>query len=301
MKKISDFLDRINAAIEKNFELLKKKSADKIPQKIKEKSQKEYLKQQLFISLEKALHFFLQLKEKIALKVRFIIEEIIATITKAKALLIDSKSSDPEKRKLVFKKIFLPFTFLYALFARFGHFVISLRPSVLITSLFIFSFGLLLTLHLIQSASKVASNSSGHDGRNPSSEALTEGEREREKEEESSAKSYKQISKKTLDINGLFLPLHIADGDVTRLKSVTLDFGILCSNQHMARYYAQYELLIRDRLNMTVEIIIPNFPLTEEGKELIKDKILKELNKLNGELNIDGEFLDIYFYQIIAG
>jgi hypothetical protein len=46
--------------------------------------------------------------------------------------------------------------------------------------------------------------------------------------------------------------------------------------------------------------VIPSFPLSDEGKSVLKEKIKFEFNQVLKELNIAGEIQEVFIQDIIA-
>jgi len=111
--------------------------------------------------------------------------------------------------------------------------------------------------------------------------------------------AYWNSRKKQFQVSHVTLPVYIETN--SNIKSLVIDFTIEASNRYIREYFVKHEHLIKDRLNKTIEPVIPDFPLTLEGKIIIKTKIKKEIDKLLKDLNIEGEIKKITFHHIITG
>ena len=109
---------------------------------------------------------------------------------------------------------------------------------------------------------------------------------------------YKQ-SEKHLLVNGVTVPIYVGTGNAP--KTLILDFTMLMSNRYLKVYFFKNDYLLKDRLNTNLEPVIPTLPLEDEGKRIIKQKIIDETNDLIKSLKIKGEVKDIYFHTIING
>ena len=112
------------------------------------------------------------------------------------------------------------------------------------------------------------------------------------------AEYYKQ-SKKHLLVNGITVPIYVGTGNAPR--TLILDLTMLMSNRYLKSFFFEKDFLLKDQLNSNFEPVIPTLPLEEEGKRILKQKIMDETNKLIKRLGIEGEVKDIYFHTIING
>ena len=83
---------------------------------------------------------------------------------------------------------------------------------------------------------------------------------------------------------------------------LTFDFTVEGSNRYIAAYFSSRvnENLIKDKLNNSIEPIVPSFPLEEEGKRIIKLKIKEEINELVQKLKIKGYISKVYINNVLA-
>ena len=88
--------------------------------------------------------------------------------------------------------------------------------------------------------------------------------------------------------------------DTKRNRQVWVDFTALSSNRNIALYLKDNEIEIRDFINMNVEPVIPQLPIEEEGRQIIKDKLKLELNEYLKLRGIEGKILEIYVDYIIV-
>ena len=114
--------------------------------------------------------------------------------------------------------------------------------------------------------------------------------------------AYTGFEEKEFYIPDLFVPVILKNRpDITRLY---LDIKIRASNKYIKIYFCEdnfskLDVLI-DRYTTTLAPVIPMFPLTDEGKEILKDKIIRETNKLLKELKIEGEIEEVTIQDILA-
>jgi len=88
--------------------------------------------------------------------------------------------------------------------------------------------------------------------------------------------------------------------DTKRNKQVWIDFSILASNRNAIIYLQDHEVQLRDHLTTNVEPVIPQLPIEEEGRQIIKDKLRTEINDFLEKNHIEGKVLDIYLDYLLA-
>lgn len=108
---------------------------------------------------------------------------------------------------------------------------------------------------------------------------------------------YKQESRH-YNIKQLRIPVYI---EAERsIKIFEVDTTIESSNRFVTRFFSENENLIRDRLLSTTEPMIHSFPLSDEGKQVMKEKIIHELTQFSKDNGIEGEVNQVYFNSIVA-
>ena len=112
---------------------------------------------------------------------------------------------------------------------------------------------------------------------------------------------YRNYKQKRLSLSSVSMPIYIKNRQ--GMQSIKIDFTFISSNRYIAQYFKkpQNEFRLRDRINKTVEPVIPSFPMEPEGKRIIKDKIKAEMNILLKEMKIEGEISEIYIDNILNG
>ena len=114
---------------------------------------------------------------------------------------------------------------------------------------------------------------------------------------ESRPKYFMQIEK-MVSIKDLNLQLFLED--TKRNRQVYLDFTALADNRNVILFLKDHDAEVRDYLNMHVEPVIPQLPIEEEGRQIIKDKVRLELNNFLKKAQIEGKILEIYVDYLIA-
>lgn len=109
---------------------------------------------------------------------------------------------------------------------------------------------------------------------------------------------YYKKEKKHLEITNLRLPVYIPK--VNQIRSVDIDFTATLSNRYSRKYLEKHEFHLRDHLILQLEPSIAAFSLEEEGKEIIRQKLLFEINNYLKANHIEGEVLDLKITYILA-
>lgn len=108
-----------------------------------------------------------------------------------------------------------------------------------------------------------------------------------------------KIKDRQLLVSDIDLPVYIESS--AAIKSLTIDFTFESSNRYIKQFFLHNEHTLKNKLNATLETVIPSFPLTDEGKNVIKEKLIFEMNALLKEKQIEGKILKIYIHTIVAG
>jgi flagellar basal body-associated protein FliL len=100
----------------------------------------------------------------------------------------------------------------------------------------------------------------------------------------------------------IFIPVIIKERP--NIIRVYLDIKLRVSNKLIKIFFTENNFvnadLLVDRLLISLAPIITTFPLTDEGKKVLKDKIKFECNQLLKELKIKGEVEEVFIQDISA-
>lgn len=88
--------------------------------------------------------------------------------------------------------------------------------------------------------------------------------------------------------------------DTHRNRQVWIDFTVLTSNRNIVQYLTNHEVEFKDHLTTNVEPVIPQLPVEDEGRRIIKDKIKAELNLFLEKNNIEGKILEVYLDYLMS-
>ncbi len=103
---------------------------------------------------------------------------------------------------------------------------------------------------------------------------------------------------KTYSMKDLSLQIFLEDS--THNRQISFDYSLIASNRNIVLYFKEHEDKIRDRLSTQIEPVVPQLPIEDEGRSIIKEKIRLELNSLLKEEKIEGSVLEVYLDYIIG-
>lgn len=88
--------------------------------------------------------------------------------------------------------------------------------------------------------------------------------------------------------------------DTHRNRQVWIDFSVLASNRNVILYLKDHDVEIKDHLTTNVEPVIPQLPVEEEGRLIIKEKMRSEINQYLEKHEIEGKILEVYIDYLMA-
>lgn len=109
---------------------------------------------------------------------------------------------------------------------------------------------------------------------------------------------YYRLSERMLAIEDINLQLFLED--TRRNKQAWIDFSIQASNRNVILYLKEHDVELKDHLSTNVEPIIPQLPVEDEGRQIIKDKLKSEINQFLEKNKIEGNILEIYIDYLIV-
>jgi hypothetical protein len=108
---------------------------------------------------------------------------------------------------------------------------------------------------------------------------------------------YKEQSRH-LEISGLRLPVYVAN--VNELRTIDIDFSATMTNRLSRMTLEKLEFQLRDHLVLNVEPMLASFPLEEEGKIIIREKLTVEIKRFMQSRQIEGDVKEIKLIYILA-
>ena len=119
-----------------------------------------------------------------------------------------------------------------------------------------------------------------------------------EEEIKSDRPDYYKRESRLFAVNALRLPVYFAN--LNQLRSIDVDFSATRSTRMARMKLEKLEFQLRDHLILQVEPMTADFPLVEEGKDILKDKILREINDFMKTNEIEGEVEEVKLTYILA-
>lgn len=288
MNKWLKIEELINQLIERFLILFKGKVRSITPKKIKENlsSGKELLTSRRG-----------ELKEKIKKGKDQAIEKAIAVkhkvdTAKDKTIGAVQKAKQTNVKEIKVAKIMAALTaFLTPPLFKLKGWYLSLRPGQIASFVTVSTVATLASVNIYVQSNKIAEKS-----RAPASELAEEVENATDI---SRRPAYFKKKEKQFQVTNIVLPAYtIKKGAIRKL---VIDFTFESSNKYIKEYLWQNNHLIQDVLNSKIEPISIEFPLEEEGKIIVREKIQKEMNNLLKKLKIKGEIKKVYIHSMIAG
>lgn len=114
--------------------------------------------------------------------------------------------------------------------------------------------------------------------------------------------AYHQLEKRLVWVANVNVPFSFENGVVDKeaegVKSLIIDIYVETSNRYLAIYLMENEHILKDFLNKNFQPMIPTFPLTEEGKAVIREHLINILNKLLQDKKAKGEIKNVFIINI---
>jgi len=85
----------------------------------------------------------------------------------------------------------------------------------------------------------------------------------------------------------------------SKRKTMVADLAFVTSTRSAIYFFQKNELLVRDRISVYLERVQPMFPLSDEGKQVLCNKIQKELNTLLDEKQVGGEVSQVFISNLV--
>lgn len=108
---------------------------------------------------------------------------------------------------------------------------------------------------------------------------------------------YKQQTRE-VSLNNIKVPVYVEG--VTELRALIVDFSAVASNRTTRQWIERHEFQVRDHLTMTIEPVLPAFPLTDEGRTMLADKVRTELNNFLAMNKVEGEVGEVRIIYALA-
>lgn len=222
-------------------------------------------------------------------KIDLIVGKVTGVISKFLLFFkkIDVKKLDWEKVLLTVLAIISPFL------GRVRDWYISLKPVTMLAMVSVATMGGLSSIVIYQEVQKISDKS-----RDPASAVVVEVDNENTP---SKRPEYYKQQERELRVRNISFPVYVGTRGPASVKKVVMDFTFVSSNRYIREYFFDNIHLLRDKLNTSLEQMLPEFPLEDDGKRVIKEKIQKEMQVLLNDLKIEGSIEKVYIHSIMAG
>lgn len=110
--------------------------------------------------------------------------------------------------------------------------------------------------------------------------------------------AYYNQEKKQITIYSLNLPILTDENKKT--KSILVDFTVQLDTRISKVLLENLHHELNDLINMNTSPIVKDFPMTIEGKTIIKNKLIESLNTLLNKKDIKSEVKDIHIVSILS-
>jgi flagellar basal body-associated protein FliL len=109
---------------------------------------------------------------------------------------------------------------------------------------------------------------------------------------------YKYYQDKTLQILNVKVPIYVEKQG--SIDSITIDFSLRLSTKFSKYFLQEYEYKLKDYFFTAVEPVESDFPIHEEGKEVLKEAIQDEINNFLIDNNVEGEVLEVNILYLVG-
>ncbi len=110
--------------------------------------------------------------------------------------------------------------------------------------------------------------------------------------------AYYKKETKHFTLTNLRLPVYIPQ--VNEIRSVDVDFMATMSTRESKIFLEKFEFQLRDHLILEIEPSVASFPLTEEGKEIIRQKLKSEIELFVKDHKVSGYVREIKVVYLLA-
>lgn len=155
------------------------------------------------------------------------------------------------------------------------------------TMLLMFTAGSVLSVIGIVSSGQRIAGFNEDQGRTPASEEVAY-----------ERPDYYKKQTKHFELTNLRLPVYVAK--VNEIRSVDIDFIATMSNRSAKKFLEKQEFQFRDHLILQIEPSVASFPLEDEGREIIRKKLILEINDFLKTHGVEGEVVELKITYVLA-
>ncbi|HXH32590.1 MAG TPA: flagellar basal body-associated FliL family protein [Bacteriovoracaceae bacterium] len=99
-------------------------------------------------------------------------------------------------------------------------------------------------------------------------------------------------------ISNFRLPVYFSQ--INELRSIDIDFTATMTTRRSRVFLEKQEFQLRDHLILYIEPVLASFPLEEEGKEIIREKLQAEINEFLKSQGQEGVAVELKLTYILA-
>jgi len=110
--------------------------------------------------------------------------------------------------------------------------------------------------------------------------------------------AYHKLNERELSFNNVKIPVYVTG--INELRALIIDFSVITSNRATKKWLEKNEFQMRDHLIQTLEPVLPSFPMTDEGRTMVSDKLKSELNAFLALHEVEGEIKEARLVYILA-
>lgn len=119
-----------------------------------------------------------------------------------------------------------------------------------------------------------------------------------EVEDEYPRPSYYKKQTRHVEFSGFRLPVYVPE--VNELRTVDIDFIATLSTREDKMWLEKREFQLRDHIILNMEPLTASFPLEDEGKEIIRQKLIAELNDYLVENKRESQVIELKLTYVLA-
>lgn len=116
--------------------------------------------------------------------------------------------------------------------------------------------------------------------------------------DEYSRPSYYKQNHREVYFSSIKVPVYVEG--INELRALMIDVSIITSNRATGMWLLREEFELRDHLVLTLEPVVPAFPLTPEGRQILTQKIQSEVNEFLRAHKINGHVQEVHLLHILA-
>ena len=110
--------------------------------------------------------------------------------------------------------------------------------------------------------------------------------------------SYYQAGKRYMVMMYIYIPVYPSGSN--KYQTLSVDVQVVTSIRYTKEFLTKNQTLVRDQFSMTMEPIIPEFPLTVEGRTILKGKIKQEIENVLKKFNVPGHIEEVVIVNIFT-